>query len=39
MTDKSWTNLSDLRFIAKKKEFWASLAAAFVIGLGVGLVF
>ena len=37
MSDKTWTNLSDVRFIAKKKEFWASLAVAALAGFVLGL--
>jgi hypothetical protein len=37
--DKTWTSASDLRFIAKKKEFWLSLAAVAVVAFGLGLLF
>lgn len=35
MKDKNWT-LSDLRFIAKKREFWAVLFAAALVGGMIG---
>ena len=37
MKDKS-LSLGDLQFIARKREFWASLALAAVIGFGVGVL-
>ena len=36
MSDKRWTNWSDLKFIAKKREFWLSAIVCGVIGAILG---
>jgi hypothetical protein len=36
MSDKSWVNWSDLKFIARKREFWLSAIACGVIGAVIG---
>lgn len=35
MKDRNWT-LSDLRFIARKREFWAACAVGVVVGAVLG---
>lgn len=37
LKDKNWT-WSDLRFIAKKREFWGAVAVALVIGFVLGAI-
>lgn len=37
MKDKS-LSLGDLKFIARKREFWASLALVAAIGFGLGVL-
>lgn len=38
MTDRTWTNWSDLKFIARKREFWLTATVALVVGVAIGLV-
>jgi hypothetical protein len=37
MKDKNWT-LSDLKFIAKKNEFWGTVAFVLALGVALGLI-
>lgn len=39
MSDKSWTNLSDVRFVLKKKETYVLIALGALAGLLLGLAF
>ena len=34
--DKTWTSTADIKFIAKKREFWLSVAIALFAGVLIG---
>jgi F0F1-type ATP synthase assembly protein I len=36
MTDKTWANWSDLKFIARKREFWLTAIAGTIVGAVIG---
>jgi hypothetical protein len=35
MSDKTWFNLSDLKFVFKKKETWLTVVIALLVGVAL----